>query len=99
MVKRAFALNVAAMLRKITYVGSVRVEMLSVDGGRLWCWPQENAAMVHEAAQERRRLIFNPWLKKKKAAGRLPGHPERRRRAEDQGGGGDRGHVGGDGRA
>lgn len=51
-------------LRKVSYVGSLRVEVVSIDGGRSWVWPPEMAAKIL-AAQERRRDIFNVWTKKK----------------------------------
>lgn len=55
----------AEPLRKFTYVGSVRVEAVSLDGGRSWVWPPEMAAEIL-AAQEQRREIFNVWTKKRK---------------------------------
>ena len=58
----------AEPLRKITQVGSVRVEAVSLDGGRSWVWPPDMAAKIHAAAKERRE-IFNVWTKKRKRSG------------------------------
>ena len=85
--------------KAVTISGSYRVELARMQVGacHLWVWPPEAAGNIHEVAQERRRAVFNAWPKqKKKATGRLPGHPERRRRAEDPGGGNSRKDAGGD---
>lgn len=55
----------AGPLRKVSYVGSLRVEVVSLDGGRSWVWPPGMAAEIL-AAQERRREIFNVWTRKRK---------------------------------
>jgi hypothetical protein len=47
------------MLRKITSVGDVHIELVSIDGGKLWCWPPDIATKIRASAQERRRAMFH----------------------------------------